>query len=134
MSRGYGEIQRKIILLFLAGLTLSLSRSPNEYFKIVKKIRKEWQEINERNLRRVIKNLYKSKLINKKENKDGSVTLCLTGEGRKKALTFQLDDMEIKKPQKWDRRWRIVLFDIPEKNKKERDIFRFRLKKLNFFE
>ncbi len=134
MSRGYGTTQKKIMLLLLGGLSLSLSRTPTQYFRILKKIRKEWQLIDEKELRRAIKGLYKSRLIGQKHNKDGSVTLCLTTDGKEKALTFQIDKMEIRKPQRWDRKWRIVLFDIPENIKKKRDIFRCCLKRMNFYE
>ncbi len=42
--------------------------------------------------------------------------------------------MEIPKMKKWDGKWRVFLFDIPENKKKFRDIFRSHLKKLGFFE
>lgn len=38
----------------------------------------------------------------------------------------------IVKPKKWDRKWRIVVFDVPETKKEERDIFRRQLKSLGF--
>ena len=41
--------------------------------------------------------------------------------------------MQIKKPVKWDNIWRIVIFDIPEQNKKAREAFRSHLKRLNFY-
>ena len=134
MPRGPGEVQRKILLLLLGGLALGLSGSPKTYFQILKAIGKEWQEINKQSLKRAIKNLYKSKLITEKQNPDGTITIVLTSEGKKKALTYDLDKMRIKKPAKWDKKWRIVLFDIPNKKKKIRDILRFHLKKLGFYE
>ena len=42
--------------------------------------------------------------------------------------------MSIKIPKQWDKKWRIVIFDIPEKLKKSREILRFQLKRLNFYE
>lgn len=38
--------------------------------------------------------------------------------------------MEDNKP--WDKKWRIVIYDIPEENKVVRDLFRRRLKEWNF--
>lgn len=134
MPRGPGEVQRKILLLLLGGLALGLSGSPKTYFQILKTIGRDWREINKQSLKRAIKNLYKSKLITEKQNPDGTITIVLTSEGKKKALTYDLDKMQIKKPVKWDKRWRIVLFDIPNKQKKIRDILRFHLKKLGFYE
>ena len=134
MPRGPGEVQRKILLLFLGGLALGLSGSPRASFQILKAIGKEWEEIDRQSLRRAIKSLYESKLITEKQNPDGNITLILTSEGKKKALTYDLEKMQIKKPAKWDKRWRIVLFDIPNTKKKIRDILRFHLKKLGFYE
>ncbi len=134
MSRGLGENQRKILLLLLGGLALGLSGSPKKYFKTLKTIKEEWKEINKQSLGRAIKNLYHSKLIKEKENADGTITLILTDSGKEKALTYDLDKMEIKKPKQWDGKWRIVLFDIPEKIKKTREAIRGHLKKLGFYE
>lgn len=134
MSKGHGEIQKKVLLLLMAGLALGLSRSPKTSFKIIKGIKEEWKEIERQSLKRAIKGLYQSKLIKEKENQDGTITLVLTDKGKEKALTYNLDEMEIKKPKQWDGKWRIVLFDIPERARKIRDAFRQHLKQLNFYE
>ena len=134
MSERYGEIQKKIILLLLAGLALGLSRSPKSSFKIIKEVGKEWKEIEKRALKRAIKRLYESKLVKEKENSDGTITLVLTDKGKEKALTYNLDEMEIKKPKQWDKKWRVVLFDVPERARKIRDAFRYHLKQLDFYE
>ena len=49
-------------------------------------------------------------------------------------FTYNLNEMAIKKPKRWDGKWRIVLFDIPEKIRKTRDIFRHHLNQLEFYE
>ncbi len=134
MPRGPGEIQQKILLLLLGGLALGLSGSPKRYFKILKEINKEWEKIEARALRRAIRSLYESKLIAEKQNPDGTITIILTEKGKQKALTYDFENMEIKKPQKWDGKWRVVLFDIPEKRKKFRESLRFHLKQLKFYE
>ncbi len=134
MSKGHGEIQKKVLLLLMAGLALGLSRSPKTSFQIIREIGKEWKEIERQSLKRAIKGLYHSKLIKEKENPDGSITLILTDKGKEKALTYDIEKMEIKKPKKWDDKWRIVLFDIPERTRKTRDAFRYHLKQLGFYE
>lgn len=134
MSRKLGSTQKKILILLLGGLALGLSRSPKTSFQIIKEMKKEWDWINRQNLKRAIKKLYESKLIKEKENSDGTVTLILTERGKEKALTYNLDEMKIEKPKQWDKKWRIVLFDIPEKIRKLRDAFRYHLKQLGFYE
>ena len=134
MSQRLGEIQRKILLLLLGGLALGLSGSPRRYFQILKTIEKNWQEINKQVLKRAIKSLYESRLVAEKQNADGTMTIILTDKGKQKALTYDLEKMKIKEPKQWDKKWRVVLFDIPETKKKIREILRFHLKKLGFYE
>ncbi|MDO8676399.1 MAG: CRISPR-associated endonuclease Cas2 [Candidatus Azambacteria bacterium] len=128
-----GPASRKILLLIEGGLVLSLTRRPDAYFRIVKKIAKEWKKINEQNLRKTIKRLYRSKMIDFKENSDGSVTLTLTKEGKKKILRYHLDDIFIKKPTMWDGLWRVVIFDIPEDKRQGRVALRTKLEELGFY-
>lgn len=134
MPRGHGETQRKILILLLGGVALGLSGSPKKSFQILKKMEKEWQQIDRRRLKRAIQRLYESKLVKEKYNEDDTVTLILSDKGKEKALTYNLDEMKIKKPKKWDGKWRIVLFDVPEKSRNLRDTFRHHLKRLEFFE
>lgn len=134
MSRGLGTAQQKILLLLLGGLALGLSGSPKRYFRILKTIGKEWREIERHALRRAIQKLYESKLVEAKAHKDGSTTLILSEEGKKRALTFKIDEMQIRQPKMWDKKWRIVTFDIPEEQKRVRDALRGHLRRLGLSE
>ena len=124
---------QKALLLLEGGLVLGLTRRPDSYFKILKKISKEWRKISERALKNAIRKLYQSKLIGCKENKDGKVSMILTDAGKKKIIKFNLDFMEIKKPKQWDRLWRLVMFDIPEKKRQGRRALAEKLKELGFY-
>ncbi|MSU45238.1 MAG: CRISPR-associated endonuclease Cas2 [Candidatus Zambryskibacteria bacterium] len=48
-------------------------------------------------------------------------------------MAYDLEKMTISKT-KWDKRWRIVMFDVPEKLKKVRETLRYQLKRLGFLE
>lgn len=128
-----GPLSQKILLLLLAGAALGLTASPMGYFKIIGGVAKEWKKINRRALHNAIRRLYKSKLIDVKDNTNGNVTMILSEKGKKRALTYQIDEIKIPKMKKWDCNWRIVLFDIPEKFKKSRDALSFALKKMGFY-
>ena len=134
MSRGAGEIQRKILLLLLGGVALGVSRTPKRQLKILKSIAGEWRKINHSKLKRAIKSLYRSKLIEERKEKNGNLTLVLTENGKEKALSYNIEEMKIAVPKHWDEKWRIVIFDIPETLKGKREILRFRLKGLGFYE
>mgnify|MGYP001591352583 CR=1 FL=1 len=124
---------KKVLLLLQRGVVLSLTRRPDAYFRVLKSVAKEWKKTNERSLRESIKKLYKSKIVDYKENGDGTVKLVLTEEGRKRVLIYDLDKVEIKKPALWDKLWRLVIFDIPEKKKQGRTALATKLKELGFY-
>lgn len=126
-------MSKKILLLLIGGASLSLTRRPDQYFRIVRNIAKEWKKINERNLKLAIKKLYRSKMVDYKENSDGTVSIVLTNNGRKKILKYDLDKIQIRKPAKWDAMWRMVVFDIPEDERRGRVALVEKLKELGFY-
>lgn len=128
-----GPVAKKIILLLSAGICLSLTKRPDQYFRLLKSIKKEWNRINDESLHKAIRNLYHFELIDYRESGDGVVNIILTANGRKKSLEYNLDKMEIKKPLKWDGLWRMVIFDIPENKKLARNALSFKLRKLGFY-
>ena len=65
---------------------------------------------------------------------DDETQIVLTEKGKLHAIRFKIDDMQIAKPKKWDRKWRIVVFDIPEKRRNARDALRRKLRELDFYE
>ena len=56
----------------------------------------------------------------------------MSKKGTQKAGWLQIDKLKIKRPQRWDRKWRIVIFDIAELKKLYREAFRGKLKELGF--
>lgn len=57
----------------------------------------------------------------------------ITQAGRVRALRYKVDEMAVDKPKQWDKKWRVVIFDIPEPQKNMREIFRKHLKYLGFY-
>ncbi len=129
-----GPNQQKALLLLFAGVGLGFARTSKQYFRVLAGAADEWRKINKQALERAIHGLYKSKLVREQENPDGSLTMVLTDKGKNKVLTFNIDSMEIKKPKQWDKKWRVVVFDIPEKKRAARDVLRETLKRLGFYE
>jgi DNA-binding transcriptional regulator PaaX len=68
------------------------------------------------------------------ENRHGQLYISLTPEGKKKAGKYQIDDLEIKKPKKWDGKWRILIFDIENKKNIKREALRGKIKELGLFQ
>ncbi|MBI2475983.1 MAG: hypothetical protein HYV67_01960 [Candidatus Taylorbacteria bacterium] len=129
-----GTTQKQILLLLLAGTAMGLSGSPKTFFKILSSLPEALREIEEKNVRRAIQNLYRSRLAEKQEHPDGTMTLALTDEGKRVALRYDINKMKVVKPRKWDEKWRIVTFDIPQKARWIRDSLREHLRQLQFYE
>ena len=67
------------------------------------------------------------------EQPDGSYTINLTGKGEQRGRKVLFEKMEIPQPARWDGRWRMVVFDVPEKHRNARFALTEKLKELGFF-
>lgn len=83
-------------------------------------------------LTQTVSRLRKQKMVTV-SHKNGMILVKISQNGRVKALEYKLSELVITKPKKWDRKWRMVIFDIPEKYKRMRNIFRKRLIMLGFY-
>ncbi len=126
--------KKKILLLLEAGVALGATRSLSRQGYILKKLHREWKKINKDYLWRVIKEFNHDRLVEYHEHADGSISIVLTEEGKNRALKFNVDSLAIPKPVIWDRRWRLVFFDVPEKKRRGRDALRLKLRELGFYE
>ncbi|MDP3726347.1 MAG: hypothetical protein Q8R36_04085 [bacterium] len=68
------------------------------------------------------------------EHKDGKKHITITPVGRQKANIYALRKLVVKKPQKWDTKWRIVIFDISSEKTSVRNALRNTLKHLEFYQ
>jgi DNA-binding transcriptional regulator PaaX len=126
-------LKQKILLLFLSGVAFGYSYTPQRQWRIIKELSREWKKINRKKLYEGIKSLYKSRFVERTDNSDGSITIKLTEKGKIKALTYRFQEMKINDGE-WDKKWRMVVFDIPEKLKASRNALREKLKELGFYE
>ena len=128
----YSPAKQRVVLLLATGFILGFSHSPRIHAKIWNGLPKAWKAIGRTTLRRIIKEFKYKRLVDFKENSDSTITVVLTKLGHHHALRYNPDNLNISKPLRWDRKWRIVIFDIPQKKKPAREALRFELKKLGF--
>lgn len=130
----------KIILkgLFWGGVIAIASTSPFFFPRVLPKIIKyakyqnKKKEIEKRKFYNAFYNLKKQELV-KMEYKGKQLYISLTEKGRKQCGKYQIDDLEIKKLLRWDKKWRVLIFDISEKYKIKREALRGKLKELGLF-
>ena len=97
-----------------------------KYTGLTKRPKIKTYEINKN-----IKRLIERGLIVVKENKDHKF-LEVSPKGRKLLLKYELEGFTHKKQQKWDGKYRVVIFDISETRKKARDELRKIIKGFGF--
>lgn len=56
----------------------------------------------------------------------------LTDKGEAVLRRLELREFQFKKPKRWDGKWRVLMFDIPERRKKTRDRIRLLLGEIGF--
>jgi DNA-binding transcriptional regulator PaaX len=108
--------------------------SVKRHFWILDSIPKELKKVKKRYLNRAIKRLYDSKLVEIKEDEKGNTILVLSEEGKKKMLIYNIENLKLKRQPKWDGYWRLFIFDIPEKFKRERYILSKKLKEIGMYQ
>ena len=72
--------------------------------------------------------LRKRGFIKQEDNLDGY--FVLTAKGKARAMRYKIEDLKIARQKKWDKKWRIVMFDVPEEKKRARQAINFALKKI----
>lgn len=126
-----GKLAKQILLASVTGLAITtillLPGSAVMFAPLAKKFKTKKQ-----NFVKSLKTLKRERLVDFREG-EKLVKITITAEGKKKLLEYKLDEMEIKKPKKWDGLWRIVIFDIPESKRPARDALRAKLKELGFY-
>ncbi len=70
----------------------------------------------------------------KKENAEDEIAeVRLTEFGNRKVIAHAFGELKITPPARWDGRWRMVTFDIPNRHKWAREGLREKLKLMGFF-
>lgn len=91
----------------------------------------DWREFDKERYYHSLWQLEKQGYI--KRYKDSKKNLIeLTKIGQAKAVRYAIKDWQIEKPKIWDKKWRIIIFDIPNDKKILREIVRQRLKYWGF--
>lgn len=126
-----GGLTKALLLTLGAGVVIGTALVFPGVGLLYKEFKKQqWEDAKKRGvLRSTIKRLEKQKLISWKE-KDGELQIALEEKGRKRILEYKIDTLILKDASKWDGLWRVVIFDIPEDNRKAREFFREKLKNL----
>jgi DNA-binding transcriptional regulator PaaX len=133
------NISRKILkALKYAGLVTVAASSPKFNRQILTTIIKQftWElkkdEAEDKRIYNAFYHLDKKGYI-KTIYHGSQLHISLTEEGKRYLKKYPLDELEIKKPQKWDKKWHVLIFDIKEKQRIKREALRGKLKELELY-
>ena len=124
----------KIILSALAvgGVLTIVAIAPNS-LQMLKMFGINKKRYKSQSVYRTLKRMEKQNIIKVIKEMNNKTTISITRNGKKRLVEYSIDDMEIKKPKIWDGKWRIISFDIPEKQKTAREALRMKLKDFDFY-
>ncbi len=76
--------------------------------------------------------LRKKKMIKIIKDTGGRTIVRTTKYGMETLREFAIKNISIPEPASWDKKWRVVIFDIPERHKTAREALRSKLKTMGF--
>lgn len=125
------EITKDILKwLFVGGMVAIATTSPYFVQNVINAYRKS-KKYPRQKLSDTFYRLRKQGMIDI-QTVNHQIYISLTPEGRKRAGIFQIDKLKITRPKRWDRKWRLLMFDVPQKRKISREALRGKLKELEF--
>lgn len=127
------KLTTRQILLYLVDTAIGMHDtfdSRGYYYKSTRDYY-NWRDFDKAQFRRDLYRLEKNKFVDCYK-KNQLKYYKLTSKGKKKTKRYIFNDLKINIPNKWDYKWRVVIFDIPEDKKTVRDLVAKKLKQLGF--
>ncbi len=107
---------------------------PNLLVALDKPLAVFWKQLDkrerERELRRVVSYMKSRDLI----RGDYEHGLVITRQGRERLKKIDFDNIKIEPVTNWDKKWRLVFYDIPESHKDYRQALTRKLRSLEFYQ
>ena len=125
------DVSRKLLsgLLFGTAFTVAMLR-PSALHDLIKAYLKDKEKLSAEDSEIIYEKLRKDRFVEIVRKKD-KYYLGITGKGKRQLVEYSIDTIKIRK-QKWDGKWRMVAFDIPESLRLGRDVLRKKIKDIGF--
>ena len=123
------------VLTTIGNASIALAKNPGRTTGSLHRAFREFdalQEATDEQLRNLSKYIVGRKYVTIRKNPYGFVEITLTENGKRAMQSAAIRVLRPLKQPNWDRKWRIVIFDIPNYAKRSRDAFAATLKRLGF--
>jgi len=126
-----------VALQVLKGIALTgmvLVAASNPYFGInaLRALKKDFDRKQWRKLNQSIRYLKSRGYVQIISNSEKGMQVKITRSGKSVVKYVDIATIRLEKPQMWDKKWRVVIFDIPNYKSKNRNAFREKIKELGF--
>lgn len=126
-------LKEKILLSLLHGLAFGCAYTPAKQSMVLKSFAKIW-ESSPSQVSEEVRNLKRTNLIKRIAKTEDGYNIELTEKGKLKALEYYFIRKLAIIDKKWDGKWRMLIFDVPERLRNGRNALRWKIKKLGFYE
>ncbi|MBI3274137.1 MAG: hypothetical protein HYZ69_03255 [Candidatus Colwellbacteria bacterium] len=132
VNRNRAFSNKLLKVLAISGVVAIAATNP--FFGVVAShvLREELKRRKWKNFRGDLYYLKRRGFIDVCQNFDGSYSVNATSAGKCQAAKYKLDEIAIKVPKKWDKQWRLIIFDIPIEKQKGRLALLSKLRELRF--
>ncbi|MDO8676658.1 MAG: CRISPR-associated endonuclease Cas2 [Candidatus Azambacteria bacterium] len=125
------RIERKILdYLLISGAVILALQHPVNMSRFFRQLPRDLRKYKEIQLRRALHRLKKQSRIEYIKEDDDNIVVRITKDGRDFLEKINFDTIILERPNIWDKKWRLVIFDVPEKEKSAREALREKLKDL----
>lgn len=135
MPRAKSKMARQILRkLLIGGAILVAAQSPYFWIPIYKNFFSGRPIFGKKKQFQNTFYYLKNKGLIRMEKKNKQIYVFLTKDGEWEAGKYQINELYIKPQKRWDGKWRVIIFDIPEVSRIKREAFRGKLKELGFYQ
>ncbi len=124
-----------LLLLALGGVAVMGALAPG--LAILLKEFGYSERYSKSDMRNAFYNLRRRNLIEIIQEGSDTTKVKLTNKGKARIKEYSIEFLSIQQPKKWDKKWRILIFDIPTKPKiyhQAREALRHKIKELGFYQ
>jgi DNA-binding transcriptional regulator PaaX len=130
---GYAKATKvAFAVLLVAGVLTVAAMAPNIFVALGK--RKRFNRYSDKQLRNAYYGLKRQGLVEVIKEEDDNLTIKLNYKNQAKIRKFALDVFFIPKLKQWDKKWRVIIFDVPVQYNRARIAMARKLKELGLYQ
>ncbi|MBI2632880.1 MAG: hypothetical protein HYW78_00620 [Parcubacteria group bacterium] len=127
------EIMKDILSVFVISGTLIIAGNSPYFVRNLWRAYTKFKRYSPKKISSAFYRLRKNGLVSI-EKKNHQIYISLTEEGRKKAGIYQINHLKVTRQKRWDKKWRLLIFDIPHKIRIVREALRGKIKQMGFYQ